>query len=251
MSVNSINYQKLINIIQIIKSIDIHITKFQSDKIPLSEVVECWENLFNLNQVELSENELNYYQTKVRERSQFILADAHKIAYLLDPRFYPYVLVENSEKNRIVDLITSYQVHGEKDRAEIQSTYLQYQRFLLFCQNPDIDSMNILNEKQFTLQEFWQLKSLEFPKLFQIATRIFSLVCSSASAERNFSLQELIQTKFRNKLTPEKVMKLAYIKANMKYLSNYNSFDVIADFKEEETNNLDEEIDIFSVTKEV
>ena len=59
----------------------------------------------------------------------------------------------------------------------------------------------------------------DFPLLYPLGLRIFSLVCSSASAERNFSIQGFIHSELRNRLEPDRVMKQAYIKSNL-FLAN-------------------------------
>ena len=86
----NISYQLLIHVIKLIKKIDFYIIKFQSDKVPLSDVVKCWDELSHLNEIALTQDEHEYLQLKVRARKEFILSDAHKIAYLLDPRYYPH-----------------------------------------------------------------------------------------------------------------------------------------------------------------
>jgi len=74
-----------------------------------------------------------------------------------------------------------------------------------------------------TLPDFWRLYRNDFPLLYPLGLRIFSLVCSSASAERNFSIQGFIHSELRNRLESDKVMKQAYIKSNMFLLEDKTS----------------------------
>lgn len=63
----------------------------------------------------------------------------------------------------------------------------------------------------------------KFPLIKDLAQRIFSVVCTTAAAERNFSLQGFIHSKYRSRLNPEKVSKLAYIKSNFKLIESQNN----------------------------
>jgi hypothetical protein len=67
-----------------------------------------------------------------------------------------------------------------------------------------------LSTRKISLSDFWE----EFPRLSKLALVACSLVCSTSSAERNFSLQGLIHSKYRD----PKVMKMAYIKTNYKHM---------------------------------
>ena len=159
--------------------------------------------------------------------------------------------IEKIEKDRIIERIISYQVDGEVDDASKTVTFVQYTKFTLACQESTTEIMiKALQQEQLSVKDFWRTKKQEFPGLLPIAMRIFSLSCTSASAERNFSLQGLIQTKFRTRLSPEKVMKLAFIKTNMKFFTNIDSFDVISDNAEEIPIELEEESEPFDMNVE-
>ena len=63
--------------------------------------------------------------------------------------------------------------------------------------------------------QFWTVDGKQWPLLRKIALNIFSMACSSASSERNFSTMGFIHTKLRNRLGKNKVEKLVYIKTNV------------------------------------
>ena len=54
------------------------------------------------------------------------------------------------------------------------------------------------------------------PELAMVGMRVLSQVISASSCERNWSDQRHIQTKIRNKLSPETTEKLVYVYSNSK-----------------------------------
>ena len=65
---------------------------------------------------------------------------------------------------------------------------------------------------------WWRSWGDEFPLLKQFAMKLLSLPPSSASAERNWSTQDLIISKRRNCLAPARAEKLVYIYFNLRSL---------------------------------
>ena len=66
---------------------------------------------------------------------------------------------------------------------------------------------------------FWNvIPPTRFPTLTFYARKIFSLVATSASAERSFSMMGYIHCKLRNRLKLDAVDKLMYVRCNHKYV---------------------------------
>jgi hypothetical protein len=101
-----------------------------------------------------------------------------------------------------------------------------------------------------------QLPPDMFPSVTVYLKNIFSLVCSSAASERNFSTHAFIHSKLRNRLKYEKVKMLVYIFVNSRLLDDIPEFvgvidsDDEDDFDEENDNNddavvFDDDDDVF------
>ena len=62
---------------------------------------------------------------------------------------------------------------------------------------------------------FWQQYNKSFPLLSQVARSIFCIVVSSVPSESLFSIAGLIQTDQRNRLEPETLENLIFLKENL------------------------------------
>ena len=88
--------------------------------------------------------------------------------------------------------------------------------------------------------EYWLVDGYEWPELQKIATTLFSMATSSATAEQNFSTMGFIHSKLCKSLSPKTVEKLVFIKSNL--AAFYNLLNVVecesSDSKNEITNTL-------------
>ncbi len=222
LAISSINYQFLVSVCDLIRLIDREIKRYQSDSLPISEVLPCWKELeISSNKIELNENLSGSVITKIRSRWEFIASDVHYIAYLLDPRFFPFDYMTTEYRDYYERMICDFKIDNIIHEERNLKVYSEYIQFRLYCQDLHENNhmlLRLLKSNSMSLMNFWLNYKQEVPNLFQIASRIFSLVCTTASAERCFSVQGFIHSKFRNRLEPDTVMKLAYIKTNMKYI---------------------------------
>ena len=62
--------------------------------------------------------------------------------------------------------------------------------------------------------QFWALEGGQWPNLQPLARRLFSLIATSASSERNFSAMGFIHNKVRNRLKHATVDKIVFVRAN-------------------------------------
>ena len=73
--------------------------------------------------------------------------------------------------------------------------------------------------------EHWLVDGFEWPELQKIATKLFSMATSSATAEQNVSTMGFIHSKLCNSLNPKTVEKLVLIKSNL--AAFYNLLQVV------------------------
>jgi hypothetical protein len=100
--------------------------------------------------------------------------------------------------------LKQYILYTDQGRALV--TFLRYYtRKALFA---DYDSRWDYKDKP---EIFWQLHFDECPALSRLADRLIYTLANSVPCERNFSLMNILHSKARNRLTPERVDKLLYI----------------------------------------
>jgi hypothetical protein len=85
--------------------------------------------------------------------------------------------------------------------------------------------------KSKSVLQWWIADGTDWPLLQNLAIRVFSMAASAAGSERNFSTFGFIHSKLCNRLSPEKVKKLVYIKTNL--LDCYENSDDNSDNDEE------------------
>ena len=74
--------------------------------------------------------------------------------------------------------------------------------------------------KSKTVLQWWKADGTDWPLLQNLAVHVFSMAASAAASEWNFSTFGFIHSKLRNRLGPEKVKKLVYIKTNAMQMSD-------------------------------
>mmetsp|Transcript_18749 Transcript_18749/g.18853 ORF Transcript_18749/g.18853 Transcript_18749/m.18853 type:complete len:87 (+) Transcript_18749:543-803(+) len=72
--------------------------------------------------------------------------------------------------------------------------------------------------------------------------KLFSLVTSSASSERNFSTMGYIHNKLRNSLSASTVQKLVYVKTNLPVFYAYENVEIASGNKESYLDEIHENI---------
>jgi hypothetical protein len=77
-----------------------------------------------------------------------------------------------------------------------------------------IDALNEREEKTYCFKMIGDTQSVLQWWKSELALRVFSMAASAAASERNFSTFGFVHSKLCNRLAPEKVKKLAYIKTN-------------------------------------
>lgn len=83
---------------------------------------------------------------------------------------------------------------------------------------------------------FWAIYGSKlFPQLAPIASRLYRIVPSSAASERGWNVFGTIHTKKRNRLSTEKVEKIAFVYINAALLDEIDSFDYRYDIADDFT----------------
>lgn len=209
--------------LNVIEPIDKQIVKFQADHIPISEVYDCWTNLYHefesING--LSTSQINYINERIDIRWKFVHGEAHSIAFLLDPR-YCNVQMEDDYRSSLLDYIVDYKFNAtDAISNEIKELRLKdLGQFHMSCRNSENRIIQWIRDGTVTIITYWQTYGASYPYIQPIAIRIFSLITTTASAERNWSTHAFIHSQARNRLAGEKVEKLIYIKTNSRNVSS-------------------------------
>jgi hypothetical protein len=209
---------KLDECIKILQPIDTLIKMFQSDAIPCSDVYKAFLDLESKMSglVGVNAEKKAHLVKLVQKRFDFMYGDAHGMAYLLDPRYLGDNMTRKLRKE-IEDFIFQFPTPDGTTCDERKEKLAQ--EYTAFC----IDALEerekngfcfkMIGESQSVLH-WWMADGTDWPLLQNLAVRVFTMASLSAASERNFSTFGFIHSKLRNRLSPEKVKKLVYIKTN-------------------------------------
>jgi hypothetical protein len=167
----------------------------------------------------ITAEERDYLSHLVSYRFQFMYGLAHGLSYLLDPVLLGDRL-PNEERRSLEDkLICTPSDNGHPvDEERKEALFLQYTDFKILMGLEKVKNsfrFQLLAKRSKSPLQWWLTDGKEFPDLQKIAIKLFSMATSSASSERNFSTMGFIHSKLRNRLAPQTVEKLVFIKANM------------------------------------
>ena len=208
----------------ILAPIDMHIKILQRDAVPCSDVykafVELEEKMRNLTNVDADKKA--YLVELVRKRLNFMYGDAHGVTYLLDPRYLGDGMLRTLRKE-IEDFVYKFpQKDGTTSEARMEQLAQEYTAFRVEALSERQQStfrFKMIGKSKTVLQ-WWIADGTDWPLLQNLALCVFSMAASSAASERNFSTFGFIHSKLRNRLGPEKVKKLVYIKTNTLQMSD-------------------------------
>ena len=168
---------------------------------------------------------------------KFIYGDAHGFGNLLDPWYIGegmfFEIRSKVEDKMIQFCITYYLQHGcpnidemnEDDlRVLIYREYTRYKICLLKEKETDTLLFRMLKEGKLSVYDFWKSHGGEWSYIKDIALLVFTMSCSTASSERNFSTFGFLHTKAHNCLSEEHLEKLVYVKTNAFHLVDRKIF---------------------------
>jgi Protein of unknown function (DUF 659)/hAT family C-terminal dimerisation region len=221
---------RLQKVLQILAPIDTALKYYQSDSVMISEVYRTFKERLPyaiINKMPMtSEQERQYLLHMVEGRFQFICGNAHKIAYVLDPRYLGSLMTREERKAVEDELIFRHplsdndELTREREQALCRE-YLDYRRALIaMMESPDDVTYRMIKENEVSAMQFWQSYGRDWPSLQGLAKKVFSMVATTAASERNFSTFGFIHSKLRNRLRKDVLEKLVYVKTNNGQFTN-------------------------------
>ena len=213
--------------IAILEPIEQGIKWFQDDQVSLSIVYKTFgvtmKHSFQNMQC-LTDEEQLYISKLVAERLCFMYGDAIGISYLLDPVMIGDSMLDahrNRAETALFDSVSCSIVITEENQDDIdnkkEQLFKEYTEWIIhareFRRKNDFKFKMLLKGTKTALQ-YWQIDGISYPVLSKEAIKVFSMVTSSASSEREFSSMAFIHSKLRNRLGNDKVNKLIFIKNN-------------------------------------
>ena len=175
----------------------------------------------------LSNDELLWMTSKVKRRFEKSDADAHGIGYILDPAFCGKGMIESDEVSVTQFIMNDWPTCLETRTHDRELMAGELQEFRVDVQKMEDRNDPLLQSmKNGTIspKSFWFVQGNKYPHLRPLALRIFSMSCSSAASERNFSEMAYIHSKSRNSLLPETLAKVMFVKVNSPSLSSKRLF---------------------------
>jgi hypothetical protein len=208
----------------ILAPIDTLIVKYQSDKVPISEVMPDFHNLPEEYKKVMSSNiitcqEFEYPVVLAQQRFQFMYGVAHGLSYLFNPRHIGDGLPADSRSsleevliNNPIDDVTPID-DGRKEKLYIQFTAY----FISATKERQANSFHyqMLSKGSKTVLQYWQTYECQWADLQSVTVCLFSMATSSAASEQNFSTMGFIHSKLRNSLSAKTIEKFVFIKSNM------------------------------------
>lgn len=218
--------------ISILTPIELTLYKFQDDK-PISEVyfeakhlLTDFDSAFGLSTVEIE-----YVKKVVTDRWQYVLSEAHGLAYLLDPRYIGKSMTREY-RDQIEELIFNFPetdadlgVNEERRRA-ISAEYTDY---VIYAKNQRANrtyKWEMLDKGTRSPLQFWMAEADDWPHLKALALTLFSLAPSSIATEKTLCKSTLLQSSRRNKLSFDDMRRLAFICINDTQFTSSRTGDI-------------------------
>lgn len=94
--------------------------------------------------------------------------------------------------------------HGEDMQVAVSMELMSYFAHIHALKDAKSTKLLLVKDRKVSVKTFWNGLGM-FPLLRSIATIVFGAACSSAAVERNFSAQQFVHSKIRNRLSQDRV----------------------------------------------
>lgn len=194
--------------------------KLESDDAPLSLVYHYFGEMFKFYELN------SIIQQKVKNRWDFLSTECTGISYMLTPKFAADGFYIDNDKIDIIDHVNKvvssrYPALGEIAALEM----VEFGSKMSSLQGTRKEIIFKLNPKS-----YWNVFGRhEFPALYECAKSVNEMICSSAASERVWSIYRFIHTRLRNRLSNDKVEKLAFVYINCAILDKIDKTDYLLD----------------------
>lgn len=154
------------------------------------------------------------------------------ISYMLSPKFAAEGFYVDNDKIDIIQQVNKfvssrYPGLGEKAEEEM----VQFLSKMSSLQGSQKETIFKLDSKS-----YWNIFGRhEFPTLHLCAKSVNEMICSSAASERVWSIFRFIHSRLRNRLSNDKVEKLAFVYVNCAILDKHDQTDYLLDIGAELT----------------
>lgn len=189
------------------KSIELPVNligKLEADNAPLSLVYESFVKLFETYKDD------QFVLPKLRNRWDFIRHEVHSLAYVLTPKFAASAAFLD-DKIEVIGIMKEYAKRNDPITA--QETFDQMIEFVHDMTEMTCEKRRLV--EGLSAAQFWDIYGQnKYPLVFKHAKKINSMSPSSAASERTWSILGFLHNSLRNKLTNDKVEKLAFLYVN-------------------------------------
>lgn len=164
---------------------------------------------------------------KVEKRWKFIKKDVHGLAYILTPKFAAADDYIAREKAAIMSSMKAFILRRNPEEPERADTALKEMvQYVQEMKNLSGDEQALIIGMSAT--NYWEIFGKDkFPVLYDCAKSLNAMICSSAAAERAWSIFGFIHTPLRNRLANEKVDKVVFLYVNSAILDEKDKTDYI------------------------
>lgn len=160
---------------------------------------------------------------KVQNRWKFIMKDVHRLSYVLSPRFAADGDYYEDKLGIIAKIGHCSEVRFPETAAAASSQLVRFIR--------DVSALPIQQKElvhQMNSIDYWEAIGKEkFPELYACAKTLCIMPCSSAAAERVWSIFGFVHKPLRNRLANDKVEKLVFLYVNAGLLDEKDKCDYI------------------------
>lgn len=196
------------------------IGKLEADNAPLCLIYQYFGEMYKHFENEPA------IQEKVKSRWDFLSTEVTGISYMLSPKFAADGFYVDNDR---IDIITQVKVYASARYPDVMEE--AEQEIIQFVSKMSaLDNLRKETIFKMDARNYWNILGRhEFPTLYLCAKSINEMICSSAASERVWSIYRFIHTRLRNRLSNEKVEKLAFIYINCAILDQTDQFDYIMD----------------------